>query len=70
MQVVGDQCATEAAAAIEDERRVLVRNLAFDVTFDDAFAQMDGAGQMTVTPLAFFAGVDEDVGRAKSRRVR
>ena len=60
MQVVGGQRGTEAAATIEDERSFEIGILALDVALDDAFAQVDGSGQVVGVEFAVFADVDEN----------
>src|SRR5271156_5442288 len=64
LKIVGGQGGTKSAATIKYDLRVLVRNGLFDVTFDDAFAQMDGAGNVTARPFAVFASVNENQGMA------
>src|SRR5262245_12576857 len=59
LQVVGRERRAEPAAAVEDERRRLVRERRLDVALDDALAQVDGAGDALLLPLVVLTRVDE-----------
>src|ERR1700690_246430 len=59
LEIVGGECGAEAAAAIEDYRRVVIGDGFFDVALDYAFAEMDRAGDVAVGPFEIFAGVNE-----------
>src|SRR5271157_5230063 len=60
LQVIGCQRGTEAAATIEHERSSEIGILALNVALDDAFAQVDGSGQVVGVEFAVFADVDEN----------
>lgn len=49
-----------AAAAIEQQLGTLVGHTGFDIALDDALAEVDGAGEVVLRPLALFAHVDEE----------
>src|SRR5258708_1844516 len=60
LQVVGGQRGTETAATIEDERNFEIGILSLNVAFNDAFAKVDGSGQVVGVEFAVFADVDEN----------
>src|SRR5258708_10343473 len=59
-QVVGGQRGTETAATIEHEGRCEIWIFSLNVAFNDAFAQVDGSGQVVGVEFAVFADVDEN----------
>src|SRR5438552_5955659 len=59
LEVVAHERAAKAAAAVADDRRVLVGDLLLDVALDDSLAQMDGAADARLVPLAILARVHE-----------
>src|SRR5580704_17358187 len=59
LQVIRGERGTETAAAIEDQRRGLVRNRLFDVAFDHSLAEMNSARQVATRPLVVFAHIHE-----------
>src|SRR5438045_3899773 len=60
LQVVRRQCRAKAAAAVEDDRRVVIGYALLDVAFEDALPQMNCVGQVVLGPLALLAHVNED----------
>ena len=59
LQVVGGECGTEPASAVEDHLGAKFGYTCFNVSFDDSLAQMNRAGQMVFGELTLFAHVDE-----------
>src|SRR5688572_26584868 len=56
---IGREGAAEAAAAVKDDRRRVIRDLLFDIPLDDTFADMLGLWQVAGCVLAFLADVDD-----------
>src|SRR5712691_13354198 len=46
LQVFRHQRGSESASAVQDQLPIRIGYLLLDVAFDDAFAQVDGAGEM------------------------
>jgi hypothetical protein len=59
LQVVGGQRGAEPTSAIKDERRIEGGTLSLDIALDDAFAEVDGSGEVVGGEFAIFADVDE-----------
>src|SRR5689334_21475603 len=59
LQVVAHERAAESAAAVADDRRVLLRDRLFDVALDRALAHVVRTGQMALLPLVVFARVEQ-----------
>src|SRR5580704_458191 len=60
LQAFGCERGAEAAAAIENDRRAFIRDGFLDIAFDDAFAEVNGVGNVSAGPFAFLAGVHQD----------
>src|SRR4051812_29520370 len=59
LEIVGGKCGAESAATVQDDFLILVRDGLFDVALDDAFTEVDGAGNVSLAPLIVFADVDQ-----------
>src|ERR1700690_3446036 len=57
LQIVCRKRGAEAAAAIKNDGGVLIGEGLLDIAFDDAFAEVNGAGEVAASPFAVFAGV-------------
>src|ERR1700756_5793236 len=53
LQAFGCERGAEAATAIENDRRAFIRDGFLDVAFDDAFAEVNGVGNVSAGPFAF-----------------
>src|SRR4029077_8512331 len=60
LQIVRSEGRTVAAAAIEDDFGVLVRDGFFDIALNHAFAQVDRTGNVAAGPLVVLARVYDD----------
>jgi hypothetical protein len=60
LQVVSGQSGTITTPAVEDDRCIQVGHALFDITFDNAFAKMNGVRQMILRPFAFLTHIDQD----------
>src|SRR5579864_5994872 len=59
LEIVGGKRGPKTAATIKDHLGVEFWHAGLDVAFDDAFAQVDGAGEMIFGIFAFLADVDQ-----------
>src|SRR5579863_6186316 len=59
LEVVRGQSGPETAAAIDNNGRLGVGNLFFNVALDHALTQMNGARQVSPSPFTFFPAIDE-----------
>ena len=66
LEGLGREERADAAGAVEDDRGVAVRDGALDLLLDVALADVEGAGQVALLPLAVLADVDD--GRAAGRQ--
>ena|SRR5579872_6562937 len=59
LQIVGGEGGAETAAAVENDFGIEVGDFLFNVTLDDAFAEVNRSGKMILGVFAFFADVDK-----------
>lgn len=59
LKVVGSQGGAKSPTAVEKDLLVWVRNDGFDVPFDNAFAQMNGSGNVSGRKFAVFAYIHQ-----------
>ena len=67
LEGLGREQRADAAGAVEDDRRVAVRDRALDLLLDVALGDVDGAGHVALLPLGGFADVDDGRGAGRQR---
>src|ERR1700682_293511 len=60
LKILRHQRGPESAAAIQDELCIRVRDSLLDVALDDASAQVNGAGKMSLHPFIVLANIHEE----------
>jgi hypothetical protein len=70
LQNVGGEGGAEATPAVQNQFSGFVGDGGFDVAFDDAFAEVQGAGGVGCLPFVVFAYVDESRGLVCSKALR